>query len=384
MITFPQGFVASGVTAGLKESGKPDLALVVNEGPLDEAAGVFTTNRVVAWPVQWTRNALADGRLKAVVLNSGNANVATPGGMDVTTATAEAVAQHLSLEASDVGVCSTGVIGVTLESAPLVAGVAEAVAGLGVDGGSDAAEAIMTTDTVSKQATFESGFKIGGMAKGAGMIAPGMATMLCIITTDAVIDSESAQNVLVDAVNTTFNRIDVDGCMSTNDTVLLLASGASGITPDLQEFARGVNEVCSDLAKQMIGDAEGASHDIDIQVTHSATEEGALAVARAIAQSNLFKCAIFGNDPNWGRIISAAGTVPESEAPFDPQDLAVIINGVPVAEQGVDTGRRDEVDMAANRLVTVELQLGSGTESASILTNDLTYDYVTENSAYTT
>lgn len=384
MITFPQGFVASGVTAGLKESGKPDLALVVNEGPLDVAAGVFTTNRVVAWPVQWTRNALADGRLKAVVLNSGNANVATPGGMEVTTATATAVAQHLSLEVSEVGVCSTGVIGVTLESAPLVAGVAEAVAGLGIDGGADAAEAIMTTDTVSKQATFESGFKIGGMAKGAGMIAPGMATMLCVITTDAVIDSESAHNVLVDAVNTTFNRIDVDGCMSTNDTVLLLASGASGITPDLQEFARGVTEVCSDLAKQMIGDAEGASHDIDIQVTHSATEEGALAVARAIAQSNLFKCAIFGNDPNWGRIISAAGTVPESVAPFDPQELAVIINGVAVAEQGVDTGRRDEVNMAANRLVTVELQLGSGTESASILTNDLTYDYVTENSAYTT
>lgn len=384
MITFPQGFVASGVTAGLKKSGKPDLALVVNEGPLDVAAGVFTTNRIAAWPVQWTRAALADGKLKAVVLNSGNANVATPGGMDVTTATAEAVAQHLSLEVSDVGVCSTGVIGVTLESAPLVAGVAEAVAGLGVDGGSDAAEAIMTTDTVSKQATFESGFRIGGMAKGAGMIAPGMATMLCVITTDAVIDSESAHNVLVDAVNTTFNRIDVDGCMSTNDTVLLLASGASGITPDLQEFARGVTEVCSDLAKQMIGDAEGASHDIDIQVTHSATEDGALAVARAIAQSNLFKCAIFGNDPNWGRIISAAGTVPESVAPFDPEDLKVIINGVAVAEQGVDTGRSDEVDMAAKRLVTVELQLGSGTESASILTNDLTYDYVTENSAYTT
>ncbi|MEZ7897569.1 MAG: bifunctional glutamate N-acetyltransferase/amino-acid acetyltransferase ArgJ [Flaviflexus sp.] len=384
MITFPQGFVASGVTAGLKESGKPDLALVVNEGPLDVAAGVFTTNRVVAWPVLWTRDALADGSLKAVVLNSGNANVATVGGMSVTTATAEAVANALSISANDVGVCSTGVIGVTMEAQPLVDGVASAVPALSADGGADAAGAIMTTDTVSKQATFETGFKVGGMAKGAGMIAPGMATMLCVITTDAVVDSQLAQNVLKEAVDHTFNRIDVDGCMSTNDTVLLLASGASGITPDSHEFARGVREVCADLAKQMIGDAEGASHDINISVTKSATEAGALAVARAIAQSNLFKCAIFGNDPNWGRIISAAGTVPEEIAPFDPADLAVIINGVPVAENGVDTGRRDEVDMAGDRLVTVELQLGSGIESASILTNDLTYDYVTENSAYTT
>ena len=384
MITYPQGFRASGVTAGLKASGKPDMALVVNDGPDYVAAGVFTTNRVVAWPVTWSRQAVADGRLAAVVLNSGNANVATPGGMAITEATARAVAAALSCEPRDVGVCSTGVIGTMLTADPLVAGVEMAVPLLSSEGSSAAAEAIMTTDTRKKEATFEAGFRIGGMAKGAGMIAPGMATMLCVITTDAVIDADEANEALAAATSHTFNRIDVDGCMSTNDTVLLMASGASGIAPDPAVFREGLTAVCADLARQMIADAEGASHDILITVTNSATEAGALAVARAVAQSNLFKCAVFGNDPNWGRIISAAGTVPEAVAPFDPADLAVIINGVAVAEHGVDTGRRDEVDMAANREVTVEIQLGSGNESAHIWTNDLTYDYVTENSAYTT
>lgn len=384
MITAPQGFRAAGVTAGLKDSGKPDLALVVNDGPDYVAAGVYTTNRIVAWPVTWTKQALADGTAKAVVLNSGNANVATKGGMAVTEATAQRVADLLNIDITDVAVASTGVIGVSFTPERLVAGVDLAVNVLSADGSNDAATAIMTTDTRSKESSYEDGFRIGGMAKGAGMIAPGMATMLAVVTSDAVIDAESAQKALAAAVEMTFNRIDVDGCMSTNDTVLLLASGASGIAPDPAAFQKGLETVCADLARQMIADAEGASHDIDIQVTKSATAAGALAVARSIAQSNLFKCAIFGNDPNWGRIISAAGTVPESVAPFDPADLAVIINGVPVAQNGVDTGRRDEVDLAASREVTVELQLGSGDESAQIWTNDLTYDYVTENSAYTT
>ena len=384
MITAPQGFRASGITAGLKGSGKPDLALVVNDGPDHVAAGVYTTNRIVAWPVTWTKAALADGTAKAVILNSGNANVATKGGMAVTEATAQRVADQLNIDITDVAVASTGVIGVSFTPERLVAGVDLAVDALSVDGSNDAATAIMTTDTRSKESSYEDGFTIGGMAKGSGMIAPGMATMLAVVTTDAVLDAESAQKALTAAVEMTFNRIDVDGCMSTNDTVLLLASGASGITPDPAAFQKGLETVCADLARQMIADAEGASHDIDIQVTKSATVAGALAVARSIAQSNLFKCAIFGNDPNWGRIISAAGTVPESVASFDPADLAVIINGVPVAQNGVDTGRRDEVDLAANREVTVELQLGSGDESAQIWTNDLTYDYVTENSAYTT
>lgn len=384
MITYPLGFRAAGVTAGLKASGRPDLALVVNDGPHHTAAGVFTTNRVVAWPVTWTKSAIEDGTIRAVVLNSGNANVATPGGMAVTEATAQQAADSLGIDAHDVAICSTGVIGTALTAEPLVAGVISAVPALSEDGGSAAAEAIMTTDTKRKEAQFAAGFRIGGMAKGAGMIAPGMATMLCVITTDAVLDPTSAQDALSAAVDLTFNRIDVDGCMSTNDTVLLLASGASGIAPDPDEFQAGLRAVCGDLARQIIADAEGASHDIDLRVTKSATAAGALAVARAIAQSNLFKCAIFGNDPNWGRIISAAGTVPEAVAPFDPADLAVIINGVPVAQNGVDTGRRDEVDMAAQRDVIIELQLGSGEESAQIWTNDLTYDYVTENSAYTT
>lgn len=384
MITHPLGFRAAGVTAGLKESGKPDLALVVNDGPEHTAAGVFTTNRIVAWPVTWTKSAIADGIIQAVVLNSGNANVATPGGMAVTEATAQTVADSLGIPIRDVAVCSTGVIGTALSAAPLMSGVEKAVPALSSDGGPAAAEAIMTTDTSQKESQFTADFRIGGMAKGAGMIAPGMATMLCVITTDAVIDPAFAQDALSAAVDLTFNRIDVDGCMSTNDTVLLLSSGASGISPDPAQFQQGLTSVCDDLARQIVADGEGASHVINLRVTKSATEAGALAVARAIAQSNLFKCAIFGNDPNWGRIISAAGTVPETVAPFDPADLAVIINGVIVAENGVDTGRRDEVDMAANRDVTIELQLGSGAESAQIWTNDLTYDYVTENSAYTT
>ena len=384
MITAPAGFRAAGVTAGLKESGKPDVALIVNDGPNHVAAGVYTTNRVVAWPVIWTRNALSDGVAKAVVLNSGNANVATKGGMAVTEETAQRAAIGLGIEPTDVAVASTGVIGVSFTAEKLVSGVDAAVAALSRDGSEAAATAIMTTDTRPKQASLTDGYTIGGIAKGAGMIAPGMATMLAVVTTDADITADEAQAALSAAVETTFNRIDVDGCMSTNDTVLLLASGASGIRPDADAFQAGLETVCADLARQMIGDAEGASHDIAVRVTKSATAEGALAVARAIARSNLFKCAIFGNDPNWGRIISAAGTVPESIAPFDPADLAVIINGVPVARDGVDTGRRDEVDLSASREVIVELHLGSGEESAQIWTNDLTYDYVTENSAYTT
>ena len=382
-VTVPQGFRASGTTAGLKDSGKPDVAVVVNDGPDCHAAAVFTTNRVAAAPVQWSRQVVTDGRVDAVVLNSGGANAATghPGFQD-THATAEHAAQQLGVSAGDVVVCSTGLIGQPLPMERLLPGVSDAVGKLSADGGADAAEAIMTTDTVPKTSLHQGpGYTIGGMAKGAGMLAPGMATMLCVITTDAVVEPQQLDLALREAVRTTLNRADSDGCMSTNDTVVLMASGASGTTPDPAEFQKGLRAVCEDLARQLIADAEGAAHEITIRVVNASTEDAAEAVARAVSRSNLFKTAVFGQDPNWGRVISAVGAVPEDVAPFDAYAIDVTFNGIQVCRAAGVGEDRTLVDLSG-REVTVEIDLHAGDAEATIWTNDLTHDYVHENSAY--
>lgn len=385
-VTAPAGFRAAGVTAGLKASGRPDLALVVNDGPLQVAAGVFTSNRVVAAPVVWSRQAVSDGVAAAVVLNSGGANACTgPEGFGDTHRTAEHAAEALGVSAGDVLVCSTGLIGERLPMDLLLAGVDAAAGALRPDAGPDAAAAIMTTDTVSKTtAVAGDGWTVGGMAKGAGMLAPGLATMLVVLTTDAVVTAEQADAALRGATRTTFDRVDSDGCMSTNDTVLLLASGAGGVTPDPELFAAAVAAASADLARQLVADAEGASHDIAVTVTGATTEDAAVAVARAVTRSNLFKAAVFGNDPNWGRVLAAVGTVPEEVAPYDASRLDVAINGVQVCRAGGVGDPREGVDLAAAREVRVDIDLHAGDATATVWTNDLTHDYVHENSAYST
>ncbi|WP_434618938.1 bifunctional glutamate N-acetyltransferase/amino-acid acetyltransferase ArgJ [Arthrobacter sp. A5] len=379
-VTTAAGFRAAGVTAGLKVSGRSDLALVVNDGPLKHAAAVFTSNRVAAAPVHWSRQVLGDGRVDAVLLNSGGANACTgPQGFQNTHTTAEKVADLLGLSAADVAVCSTGLIGEQLPMDKLLPGIEAASAALKDDGGPAAAEAIMTTDTVAKEAVFAgAGYSIGGMAKGAGMLAPGLATMLVVISTDAVVEPNGLDAALRDAVRVSFNRADSDGCMSTNDTVLLLASGASGVYPEMAEFTAGLTGLCRQLARALIGDAEGASHDIAITAINAATEHDAELAARAVARSNLFKTAIFGNDPNWGRVLSAVGT---TDAVFEPDQLNVAINGVQVCRNGMIGESRDLVDLTP-REVNVEIDLQAGKATATILTNDLTHEYVEENSAY--
>ncbi|GAA1737241.1 bifunctional glutamate N-acetyltransferase/amino-acid acetyltransferase ArgJ [Brachybacterium phenoliresistens] len=385
-ITAPQGFRAVGVAAGIKAAPKLDLALVVNDGPLDVAAGVFTTNRVQAAPVVWSRQAVADGRARAVILNSGGANACTgPEGFADSHRTAEHVAELLEVSAQDVLVASTGLIGERLPMDALLEGARTAAGALAAGPAADdsAARAIMTTDTVPKQAsaTTASGVVVGGIAKGAGMLAPQLATMLVVLTTDAVISAEAADAALREATRTTFDRVDSDACMSTNDTVLLLASGASGIEPGAEELADAVRAVSADLARQLVADAEGASHDVHVVVTSATSEAAALAVAREIARSNLVKAAIFGNDPNWGRIVAAAGCVPEDVAPFDPAALAVSVNGVQVSLGGGVGEPRESVDMTPRECL-IEVDLGAGDATADIWTNDLTHDYVEENSAY--
>ncbi len=381
-VSTPAGFRAAGVSAGLKASGRPDLALLVNDGPEHYAAAVFTTNRIEAAPVTWSRQVVTDGRVDAAVLNSGGANACTgPQGFADTHATAEHVAKVLGCAAGDVVVCSTGLIGERLNMPALLAGVDAAADALSADGGTAAAEAIMTTDSVLKEAVAaRDGWSVGGMAKGAGMLAPGLATMLAVLTTDAAVDPESLGAVLRSATKVTLERVDSDGCMSTNDTVLLLASGASGVSVDEAGLTDAVTEVCSGLARQLIADAEGASHDITIRVTGAATEDDAVEVARAVARSNLFKCAMFGNDPNWGRILSAVGT---TRAGFDPLHLDVSINGVMVCRDSGVGDDRAGVDLTP-RAVDVHIELHSGSATATVWTNDLTHDYVHENSAYST
>jgi glutamate N-acetyltransferase/amino-acid N-acetyltransferase len=379
-VTAAKGFTAAGIAAGIKENGNPDLALVVNNGPRLAAAGVFTSNRVKAAPVLWSEQVLKGGEVSAVVLNSGGANACTgPKGFQDTHATAEKAAEVLGLNAAQVAVCSTGLIGVLLPMDKLLPGVEKAAGRLSEHGGEKAAIAIKTTDTVHKTAVAGGdGWTVGGMAKGAGMLAPGLATMLVVITTDADLDSAVLDKALRDATRVTFDRVDSDGCMSTNDTVLLLASGASGITPDEQEFAAAVRAVCDDLGQQLIRDAEGASKDIKVEVVNAATEADAVEVGRSIARNNLLKCAIHGEDPNWGRVLSAIGT---TNAAFEPDRLNVAINGVWVCKGGGVGEDRELVDMRY-REVHIVADLAAGDETATIWTNDLTADYVHENSAY--
>lgn len=386
-VTAPRGFRAAGVTAGLKASGRPDLALVVNDGPLQSAAAVFTSNRFPAAPVLWTRQAVADGELHAVVLNSGGANACTgPEGFADTHRTAEYVADVLGADgaavgAGEVGVCSTGLIGERLPMDLVLTGVDAAASALSADGGTDAAIAIMTTDTVPKVATVRGdGFTVGGMAKGAGMLAPGLATMLVVITTDAVAHPDTLAQALAAATRVTFDRIDSDGCMSTNDTVIAMASGAAMVQPSAADLAEAITAACAELALQLIGDAEGASKDIAITVSHAQTEDDAVEVARAVARSNLLKCAIHGEDPNWGRVLSAIGT---TSAAFDSGEVDVAINGVWVCRGGAVGESRDLVDMSA-RTVRIAIDLAAGASEATVWTNDLTADYVHENSAYAT
>jgi glutamate N-acetyltransferase/amino-acid N-acetyltransferase len=418
-VTSPRGFSAAGVAAGIKESGGADVAVVLNDGPSCAAAGVFTSNRVKAAPVLWSQQVLLGGRLRGVVLNSGGANACTgPAGFADTHQTAEHLAAVMSASgdatasdgggagagagvgaggsgagggaallganavgAGEIAVCSTGLIGDRLPLDRLLAGVTEAVAAASRDGGLAAADAIRTTDTVPKTCSVAGpGYLIGGMAKGAAMLAPALATMLVVLTTDADLQADELDAALRGAVAETFDRLDTDGCMSTNDTVLLLASGAAQTQPELAEFTALLTGACADLARQMQEDAEGASKAIAIEVTGAANEADAVTVGRAIARCSLLKCAIHGEDPNWGRVLAAVGT---TDAVFEPDELDVAINGVWVCRRGAAADDRALVDLKP-RDVTITVNLSAGSHAATILTTDLTAEYVYENSAYAT
>ncbi|MFF5056926.1 bifunctional glutamate N-acetyltransferase/amino-acid acetyltransferase ArgJ [Micromonospora sp. NPDC000663] len=388
-VTTPRGFRAAGVAAGLKASGGADVALVVNDGPDAGVAGVFTTNRVKAAPVRWSQQVVQGGVVRAVVLNSGGANACTgPAGFQDTHATAEhtasalsAVSPRLLLGAGEVAVCSTGLIGERLPMPKLLPGVRSAIRGLSRDGGLAAAEAIMTTDTRPKTTVARgSGWTVGGMAKGSGMLAPGMATMLCVLTTDAVAGPATLDEALRAATRVTFDRVDSDGCMSTNDTVLLLSSGASGIEPTPAELAAAVTAACHDLAQQLIADAEGATKQVAIDVVGAASEDDAVEVGRSVARSNLVKTALFGNDPNWGRILASVGT---TAAAFEPDEVDVAVNGVWLCRGGAAAEDRSKADLTG-RDVTIRIDLHAGDSTATIWTNDLSHAYVHENSAYST
>lgn len=378
-VTAPKGFRAAGVACGLKSSGARDLALVVNDGPSSQAAAVFTSNRAKANPILWSQQVIADGTATAIVLNSGGANCFTGAqGFQTTHATAEAVADAVSVSAGDVVVCSTGLIGEQLNRDALLSGVAAAAASLGAHG-DDAARAIMTTDSVPKTVVVEGpGYTIGGMAKGAGMLAPGLATMLVVLTTDADLPAAELDRALRAATRVSFDRLDSDGCMSTNDQVTLMASGASGVIPSAEQFTELLAEACMSLMTQLQADAEGSSHDIVIAVSGAVTEDDALEVARSVARSNLFKAAMFGNDPNWGRVLAAIGT---TNAAFDPYAVDVSFNGVRLCHAGAPDRPRDEVDLSG-RVIDVSIDLKAGSAAATVYTNDLTHDYVHENSAY--
>lgn len=381
-VTAPKGFEAAGVAVGLKSTGARDVALVVNRGPLDAAAAVFTSNRSKANPIIWSQEVIKDGRASAVVLNSGGANCFTGAfGFQTTHQTAELAAELLGVSAGDVIVCSTGLIGTGDEvfRGKVLDGVRAAVPALAADGGNDAALAIMTTDSVPKQAVISGdGWSIGGMAKGAGMLAPALATMLVVITTDAVLAADQLDEHLKAATRVSFDRLDSDGCTSTNDQVTLMASGASGVTPDPQEFRAALTELATSLARQLMADAEGASHEILIEVVGAASEDDAVEVGRSVARNNLFKAAVFGNDANWGRVLAAIGT---TDAAFDPYNVDVLMNGVRVCHAGGPDRPREDVDLTPRALhLVIDLLVGS--ETATIMTNDLTHDYVHENSAY--
>jgi glutamate N-acetyltransferase/amino-acid N-acetyltransferase len=382
-VTAPQGFRASGVTAGLKASGKPDVALVVSDVTAN-AAAVFTSNTVQAAPVRQSRAALADGRLRAVVLNSGGANACTgaPGRDDATTMAATA-AGCLGCDPNDVAVASTGLIGVRLPMRLVVPGIEAAANALDPHGGPRAARAVMTTDSVPKEAARSAGgVTVGGMAKGAGMLAPALATMLVVLTTDADVAPGDLDVALRAATAATFDRVDADGCMSTNDAVYVLANAASGVRLDAAAFTDLLTEVCADLAAQLVDDAEGASKRIEVTVAQAVSEADALAAARAVARSSLLKCAVHGEDPNWGRVLAAIGT---TSAAFDPDRVGVSINGVQVCRDGTAYGDVDAARAAMKtREVAIEVTLAAGAAAATVLTTDLTAAYVHENAAYST
>jgi len=379
-VSFPAGFRAAGVASGLKASGNKDLALVVNDGPKHAAAAVFTSNRCKANPILWSQEVIKSGLARAIILNSGGANCYTgPQGFQTTHATAEKVGELLGTGAAEILVCSTGLIGEQLDRDKLLSGAQEAFSTLAADGGARAAEAIMTTDTVPKLATRQgSGYRLGGMAKGAGMLAPALATMLVVITTDADLEPQELDTALREATRLSFDRLDSDGAMSTNDQVTLMASGASGVKPEPAEFQELLTAICQELALKLLDDAEGASHNIHIKVRGAASESDALEVGRAIARNNLFKTAIFGNDPNWGRILAAIGT---TSAAFDPYDIDVSMNSVLISAKGMPAADRSKVDLSG-REVVIEIDLHSGEQTATVVTNDLTHAYVEENSAY--
>jgi glutamate N-acetyltransferase/amino-acid N-acetyltransferase len=381
-VTAPLGFRAAGVVAGLKQSGDRDVAVVINDGPSRAAAAVFTSNRVHAAPVKWSRQVVSGGRVRAVALNSGGANACTgPLGFQDTHATAERLAAALDDSAGEIAVCSTGLIGERLPMDKLLPAVDAAVAEADRSGGVHAADAIRTTDTIIKIAfRREAGYTVGGMAKGAGMLAPSLATMLVVLTTDADLTAQELDAALRSATAVTFDRLDADGCMSTNDTVLLMASGASGVKPDHKDFTRALTEVCADLARQLQRNAEGASKYVTIEVVGAASEADAVTVGRSVARNNLLKCALAGSDPNWGRVLSAAGT---TDAVFDPDRLNVAMNGVWVCRAGAPGDDRSKVDLKGKD-VTITVDLSAGPHSAVILTTDLTEAYVHENSAYST
>jgi glutamate N-acetyltransferase/amino-acid N-acetyltransferase len=382
-VTTPAGFRAAGVAAGIKASGAPDLTLVINDGPRDAAAAVFTTNKVKAAPVLWSQQAVSDNRLRAVVLNSGGANACTgPEGFQDTHKTAEKVAEVLQISAVDVAVCSTGLIGERLPMDAVLSGVDKAAQALDSteQAGLDAATGVLTTDTHPKQAalTHPAGFSVGGFVKGAGMLAPNLATMLSVITTDAVIEPARLDAVLKATTKLTYDRLDVDGGTSTNDTVLVLASGASGVAPSEEDFAEALRAVCHDLVRQLQGDAEGVTKEIAVTVRGAASEQDAVAVARAVARDSLVKTAFFGSDPNWGRILMALGNAP---AQVDPDKIDVALNGVVVCAGGVRAGDRHSADLSGRDIeVLIDLHLGDA--AATVLTTDLSHDYVEENSAY--
>lgn len=379
-MSLPKGFVSGAVAAGLKSSGALDLTIIQNLGPSNFASAVFTSNKVVAAPVIWSRQVLSGSAVSAVILNSGGANACTgPQGFADTHKSAELVAKKLEISASEVAVCSTGLIGEFLPMEKIESGIASI--SLDQNGFESSARAIMTTDSVPKMANASiQGVQVSGIAKGAGMLAPALATMLSVVMTDAIVDPISAETAFKRAVELSFNRIDSDGCTSTNDTVLFMASGASGVKLADQDLQSLLNEVCGSLASQLIADAEGASKTIAIKVINAASEADAVEVGRANARNNLLKCAIFGGDPNWGRVLAATGT---AAAKFDPLNIDVKLNGIQVCKSSAPADDRNLVNFE-NRLVEIEINLNSGSASATILTNDLTHDYVHENSAYAT
>ena len=377
----PNGFTAASCAAGLKSSGALDLTLVVNDGPKFDAAAVYTSNQVVAAPVIWSKQVTKEKIVRAAILNSGGANACTgPQGFADTHKTAEYVGELLSISAGEVVVCSTGLIGELLPMEKILSGIDVISKNLKDDALTDVAQAIMTTDSVAKIATYKSAnFEVSGVAKGAGMLAPALATMLSVIMTDAVLP-DNAQEVFKRVCDRTYNRIDSDGCTSTNDTVLLMGSGASGYEPAEAEFEDLLMQVCGSLSQQLIADAEGSTKTVAINVMGAVNEEVAVEVARACARNNLLKCAIFGGDPNWGRVLAAVGT---AQAQLNPLNIDVTLNGVQVAKASAPFADRNQVSFT-NRLVTIDINLNMGNSQATVFTNDLSHDYVHENSAYAT